>query len=85
MHVLRRGPALPRGRLRLSLVPRDALRARAVATVLPRRALAVPPVDPDPETRRRARVQSPAVGFVGGILVLAALLAVVALVLWAVL
>ena len=57
-----------------------------MAAVLPPRALAVPPpVDPDPETRRRARVQSPAIGFVGGILLFAALLAVVALVLWAVL
>jgi len=45
----------------------------------------VPTVDPDPETRRRARVQSPAIGFVGALLLLAALLAVVALVVWAVL
>lgn len=45
----------------------------------------MPTVDPDPETRRRARVQSPAVGFVGAIVLFAALLTVVALVVWAVL
>jgi len=44
-----------------------------------------PIVDPEPETRRRARVQSPAIGFVGGILLFAALLLLIAVVLWAVL
>lgn len=57
-----------------------------MAALLPRRPLAVPPtVDPEPETRRRARVQSPAIGFVGAILLFAAILAVVVLVLWAIL
>lgn len=57
-----------------------------MAALLPRRPLAVPPtVDPEPETRRRARVQSPAIGFVGAILLFAAVLAVVVLVLWAIL
>jgi hypothetical protein len=46
----------------------------------------VPPaVDPDPQTHHRARGQSPALGFVGGILLFAVLLAVIALVLWIVL
>jgi hypothetical protein len=44
-----------------------------------------PAVDPEPETRRRARVQSPAIGFVGGILLFAVILMVIAVVLWAVL
>ena len=81
---MRRDRALP-GRLFVPVLPRNALRARPLAAVLPHRALTVPTVDPDPETRRRARVQSPAIGFVGALLLLAALLAVVALVVWAVL
>ncbi len=64
---------------------RNMLRARPLAAVFPRRALTVPTADPDPETRRRARVQSPAIGFVGALLLFAALLVVVAVVVWAVL
>jgi len=41
-------------------------------------------VDPDPETRRRARVQGPAFGFLGAVVLLAVVLAVVAVVVWAV-
>ena len=44
-----------------------------------------PTVDPEPETRRRARVQNPAIAFVGAILLFAAILAVVVLVLWEIL
>jgi hypothetical protein len=86
VHGLRRDRDLPRERPRLPVLPREPVGARALATLLASPPLAVAPaVDPELETRRRARVQSPAVGFVGGILLFAALLAVIVVALWAVL
>jgi hypothetical protein len=79
---LRRDPRVP-GELGVPVVPGHEVRAHTLAAVLPRRPPRMTPsVDPQPETRRRARVQGPAVGFLGGLLLFAALLAVVALVLW---
>jgi hypothetical protein len=40
--------------------------------------------EPGPETRRRIRLNSPPIAFVGGILLLAVLLTAIILVIWAV-